>query len=245
MSNDKIKTKIQALLNKTEKNGASQSEAVSAFSIAQKLMEEYGVTLDDLKNHSEKSYDFSSSTAKQDFNNLSIIDKFCAQAIAKYTDTKVSNMPSFTYGKTGRRIKHSKIMYFGYSVDVELAIYIYKVCEMALEYEWKMFSVKLPKHVRAKMRTTFQVAMATKIADRLNAMKTETKSTKNDLIVLKNQIVEKKFNEQFTNQKSGPTLPVKYHNVGPVIAAGNNAGEQVKFNREVEDGPTGGVKLLS
>lgn len=47
MDKDKIIEKIQKLLAKTEENGASAAEAASAIALAQKLMAQYGVSVEE------------------------------------------------------------------------------------------------------------------------------------------------------------------------------------------------------
>lgn len=255
MSNiDKVRAKIAALLKKTEANGASESEASSAMAIASRLMAEHGVTIEDIKNNSEAARDF----IKRRFNDgkkLSILDTVVSNAIAMYTDTKVWNSKEFSGFKQGftakgnRRMKtESNLMFYGYAVDVELAEYIYKVCDAAMEAEWNRFSLRVPQGSRKQVRSSFMIGMAARLRDRLNEMKQEntTRSNGTDLVVLKRQLVETAAKEDLKlNLKSG------YAGNGPknfsknAFDAGKDAGNRVRFNRAVHDGPTGGVKLIA
>lgn len=256
MSNgDKIRSKIAALLKKTETNGATEAEAAAAMAIAAKLMGEHGVTMEDIKSNNEASRDF---TLRQfnDGKKLSVIDRFVATAIGRYTDTKVWNSKEFAGFKRGvtrngnaRMKTESNLMFYGYTVDVELAEYIYKVCDFAMETEWKLFSGRIPQGSRKQYRTSFMLGMADRLRKRLDALKShnvvETKST--DLIVLKNQIVEAAHSELLNGRKlkggySGASTKKFYIDA---FAAGGEAGDRVRFNREVEDGPQGGVKLIA
>lgn len=252
MSNiEKIRAKISALLKKTEANGASEAEASTAMTIASKLMKEHGVTLSDIKENTAAARDFSKRHVNEGSKNLSVVDKFVATAIATYTDTKVWNskgFEGFKMGKTKMKSKYSSnIMFYGYSVDVELAEYIYKICDSAVETEWKKFSRTVPSGARAKARVTFQLGMALRLRDRLLEMKTTNIEESNGtaLVVLKKQLVETSFkNEMNVKLGTGGTATVTYRN-GAVFEAGKNAAESVRFNREVHDGPKGGVKLLA
>ena len=260
MSNiDKIRTKISALLKKTEANGASEAEAAAAMSIASKLMAEHGVTIADIKENKEAARDFSSVRVNEGAKNLSVVDKFVASAIAVYTDTKVWNSKEFDGFKMGKKkVEYkfaSRVMFYGYSVDVELAEYIYKICDSAIETEWKKFSRAVPTGVRAKARISFQLGMAIRLRDRLLKMKQENIKESNgselgsgvgsELIILKKQLVEASFKENVTeNLKKANSARVHYRN-GSAFEEGKKAGDAVRFNREVHDGPQGGVKLIA
>jgi hypothetical protein len=252
MSNiDKIRAKISALLRKTEANGASEAEANSAMAIASRLMAEHGVTMNDIKENNTAARDFSKRHVNPGAKNMSVVDKFVATAIATYTDTKVWNskgFDGFKRGKTKMKAKYSSnLMFYGYSIDVELAEYIYKICDSAVETEWKKFSRTVPAGSRAKARVTFQLGMSLRLRDRLLEMKTtnieETNGT--DLVVLKKQLVETSFlNDLNVGLAKAGTAKVTYR-PGKTFEAGQNAADSVRFNREVHDGPQGGVKLLA
>lgn len=247
---DKIREKISALLKKTEANGASEAEAAAAMAIASKLMNEHGVTLADIKENNATARDFIRRRANEGAKNLSVVDKFVASAIAAYTDTKVWNskeFDGFKMGKKSAKYKYeSHLMFYGYSVDVELAYYIYKICDAAVETEWKKYAAIVPAGARAKARVTFQLGMSLRLRDRLIEMKKanieETKGT--ELVVLKKQLVETAFKEEVKGIFDKGAVKMKY-NAGKAFDAGKEAAEKVRFNREVHDGPQGGVRMLA
>lgn len=256
MSNlDKVRVKIEALLKKTEANGASEFEAQVAMMKAQQLMDEHGITLEDL-NHGVKQSDFIRRKFS-DGQKLSILDRYVASSIARYTDTKVWNdleFAGFKQGRTAtgkRRMKTtSNLTFYGFAVDVELASYIYKVCDVAMETEWKKFSMKLPTGERKAARSSFMIGMAVRLRTRLDELKQENVQKtegRNQLVVLKKQLVERAANEELNlnlnMKKSYATGPSKFN--GNAFLAGQEAGNRVRFNREVQDGPTGGVKLIA
>lgn len=252
MSNiDKIRIKIAALLKKTEANGASESEAAAAMAIASKLMAEHSVKLEDLRDNTAAARDFSKRHVNEGSKNMSIVDKFVATAIGTYTDTKVWNSKQFDGFKTGKRTTKTKyssnIMFYGYSVDVELAEYIYKICDSAVEMEWKKFSQTVPAGARAKARVTFQLGMALRLRDRLLEMKQSSIDETNGtaLVVLKKQLVEASFKDEMKLKLSSNDSASVSYRPGATFEAGRAAGNKVRFNREVHDGPKGGVKLLA
>lgn len=255
MSNiDRIRTKIQALLKKTQANGASEFEAHFAMMKAEELMQEHGISLEDL-DRGVKQSDFVRRTASEG-KKLSVMDRYVATAIARYTDTKAWNDLEFAGFKKGvtvngkRRMKtESNLVFFGFAVDVELALYIYKVCDDAMEAEWKKFSVKLPTGTRKEARSSFMIGMAMRLRNRLDELKEQNVAKaegRHDLIVLKGQLVEqalKQEHDPMFRRSSYAAKPSTFN--GNAFLAGQEAAERVRFNREVHDGPTGGVKLLA
>lgn len=251
---DKVRVKIEALLKKTEANGASEHEAQFAMLKAQQLMEEHGISLEDLS-HGVKQSDFIRRKFS-DGKKLSILDRYVAASIARYTDTKVWNDLEFAGYKNGRTVNGkrrinttSNLTFYGFAVDVELAHYIYKVCDAAMETEWKTFSVGLPTGQRKAARSSFMLGMAVRLRTRLTDLKQQNvqkTSDRNQLVVLKNQLVERAAKEELNlgHMKKGYSSSPSVVN-GNAYYAGQEAADRVRFNREVEDGPTGGVKLIA
>lgn len=255
MSNlDKVRAKIEALLKKTEANGATEFEASMAMEKAEQLMSEHGITLEDL-NHGVKQSDFIRRKFS-DGKKLSILDQYVASAIGRYTDTKVWNNLEFAGYKQGRTTTGkrrmnttSSLMFYGFAVDVELAEYIYKVCDSAMETEWKMFSVKLPVGARKAARNSFMIGMAVRLRTRLDELKKQNMQkadSRNQLVVLKRDLVERAAKEELNlnvaKRQANTGTKSFSHNA---FMAGQDAGNRVRFNREVENGPTGGVKLIA
>lgn len=135
-------------------------------------------------------------------------------------------------------------MFFGYRVDVELAEYIREVCNRASETEWKKFSRNLPTGSRHSHRKSFLAGMAIRLSERLKELKNENiKSTNGtDLVIVKTDMVHKAFSDKRMKMKSGGV--VRY-SANTAYSAGKAAAENVRFNKAVYDGPTGGVKLIA
>lgn len=237
MSNtSKVQEKIAALLKKTTSNGASEAEAMSAMKHAAKLMKEHGVTMQDIKEKNAASIDFVVKHVNEGDKYLNIFDRVVSSAIMKYTDTR---------GWNDKRIKGtSRLMFFGYRVDVELAEYIRKVCLMALDYEWKMFSRTIPTGNRHASRKDFQIGMALRLKERLLALKetNEETSDSRELVVIKTEIVTSMYNAMNMKLRSAGK---NYFNANSAFEAGKSAADNVRFNQEVQDGPQGKVMLIA
>ena len=232
----KMREKVSALLKKNTLNGASEAEAMAAMNYAAKLMKEHGITMKDIQDKTEASSDFIQKHVNEGDKQLNIFDKIVASAIARYTDTKVWNNKSIR--------NTSKLIFFGYRVDVELAEYVRDVCNMSLEYEWKKFAKTLLVGRRHSARKSFQAGMALRLKERLDELKTENnvETESRALVVVKTQLVESAFkNMNMRLGKAGNTSYVANN----AFSAGKTAANAVTFNRAVRDGAQGGVKLIA
>lgn len=249
---DGVKKKINSLLKMSEANGAGETEAMNAMNIASRLMQEHGITMEDLKTNSEASKSFNFDKAGSHSGSLHIIDQLVTSSIARFTDT-VSFKDTIVVGQVRpRRLKSGRVVpgriltktvtvFYGYSVDVELAKYIYSICRNAMEYEWSKYADEVPQGHRAKQRKHFMVGMALRLRARLDGLKVKTTGT--DLVVLKRELVRKSFDEKFSDMTAGKAKTVTYSDKA-AFKAGGEAANNVHFNREIHDGPTGGIKLL-
>lgn len=235
---ESIRKKISALLKKNEESGAGESEANAAMAMAQKLMDEYGVTLEEIQK-AEKTDGFSEKKIQEGRKNLHEVDLYgISSAIAHFTDTTVF--------KSKARGQDATLVFFGYNADVELAEYIREVCKRAMETEWGMFvnGNELTGHKR-RHRKNFMIGMSERISKRLRELKeSHTESTAGtDLIVLKNQLVIQALNERNVNIRKN-NRKVTY-NEGAAFDAGQDAGDRVRFHKNVKDGTTAGPKMIT
>lgn len=236
---ESIRKKISALLRKNEESGAGETEANAAMTMAQKLMQEHGVTMEDIKTQERKSDDFSEKKINEGRKNLHEVDLYgITSAIATFTDT--------TAFKRKIRGQDASLVFFGYNADVELAEYIREVCKRAMETEWKQFVANndLTGHKRAH-RKNFMIGMSDRIAKRLRTLKeSHTESTTGtELVVLKNQLVVQALNERNVNIRKN-NRKVTY-NDDDSFRSGQDAGDRVKFHKSVKDGTTTGPKMIT
>lgn len=223
--NEKIRKKIASLLEKTAQNGASEDEANSAMQIAKKLMNEYGITLEDVKN--SKKDDFNEVIVNEGRRNLHEVDLYgVTTEIANFTDTEVYSQK--INGKT-------VIVFFGYENDAALAEYLRDVCRMAMETEWKKFTKnnQLGGHKRSH-RKKFMIGMSIRISERLKEIKNQhiNETTGTELVVVKSQSVKDALKEKniIIKSKSKKT----YYEKDESFSAGNNAGNNVNLNNPIE-----------
>jgi hypothetical protein len=239
MSLEKIKIKIAAILSKKTENGATEAEAMSAMEMAARMMKEHGVTLADIQVQRDNSSDFVRKCANENAKNLHPVDSMVAVAIAEYTDTKVWNDRS--------EYRNSNLTFFGYAVDVELAIYIREVCKNAMDSEWNKFKRSIPAGIhKSTQRKSFMYGMANRLVKRLRELKDAAKKSNegaNQLVVVKKAMVEREFAKTAMRLSSNKS---SRFSVNPnSYQAGQMAGDNVRFNRAVYSGPTGGQKMIA
>lgn len=235
MSNlDDVKQKIASILEVTEGRGATEAEAVNAIAMAQKLMSKYGLTLDDIQAKRVKQEDFVYRASGESRKTLHEVDNFLAMDIAAYCDCKVY---------ADRKVKrNSDIVYFGYSVDVELAYYIRSVIRSAMEYEWKRYFESIDSRIHGRtLRKSFMIGFVRRMRERLFVMKNEQQQVTEGkaLVVAKTALVNAAFNiKTRAGQASKGVL------IADPFQAGKNAANKVVFNRTVSEGAQGGQLLL-
>ena len=177
---EKLET-VRNLLNKNVSNGATEEEAMQALALAKKLMSKYSITMDDLKKQKISSDDFVHGSNKKTVkgNRTNVFEKMVGVAIGKYTDT-IPN--SYKYNVPGAKNMNSIIKFFGYAVDVQLAIYMLDVCVHAFEVEWSKYKNVHKCHGNKKQ--VFGYAMAHRIMERIMELMIEEqqKTTSTDLI---------------------------------------------------------------
>lgn len=235
---DTVKAKIASLLNVTAQNGATEAEALSAMEIAAKLMKKYSVTLEDLTTNSQAASDFVRKSAQGDRQYIHPVDKYVSMAIAEYTDTRVWN---------SKQYRKSNVNFFGYSVDVELALYIRSVCMSAMDYEWNRYKRSIPTHIHAsRHRASFLMGMGQRLSERLRKMKqqmTQETTNANTLVVAKTNAVSNEFEKIVA--KLTPAKSTRIRLSHSAYDHGQSAADQVRLNRPVENKPSSSVKLLN
>lgn len=221
-------TTIKNLLNKNIQNGATEDEAMQAIALAQKLMSKYSLSMDDLKNENISVDDFvwgsmDSHDAPKKGNTFK---NLVAQSIAMFTETKVVNM-NVDKGKF-------VVSFYGYRVDVELAVYMHNICMAAYESEWAKH-----KSLYGQTKGTkkiFGIGMAERIEERIvSMMPPKTKTTGTDIIVLKNQIVKNMFEEEEKNFNVKSGAIIEYDPSVEAFEHGYKSGDSVILTKEFQN----------
>lgn len=227
---ESLKRKIMALSKMTTENGCSESEALGAAKRLADLLDEHGLSLDEIRSEQkagtascEKDSWGMGANAKEAF--------WCAGAVAKLFDliwyrSKTRNEDG--YG--------AKIVFYGLTQDVMAGKYLLGIIQTAMETEWKAWynpNSKAPDRGHGRsVRSSFMMGMSDRINERLiemKALRNQSPTTGTALVVVKDQIVKAEWAKQ----------GVKLRNVGrsrsmgcsaEARTAGRAAGDRVSLS---------------
>jgi hypothetical protein len=179
--------RIQALAAKTIDNGCTEEEAFAAAIKMGELMDKYGIESSEAELKAETCVTGIHGAERSKVHESS----WTAKDIALYCDCRV-------WHKTGS----GQIAFFGLQPDVEVATYLLRVIEGAMNRAFKEFK-KSPVYPSwdssRRVRVTFMSSMASRINARLREMRTarhtenQTLTTGQALVLVKSQVVAEQF----------------------------------------------------
>lgn len=195
--NDKLKSRIAALMAKTVENGCSEEEAASAATLLANMLDMHGVTIADVTAMltSKETVDVTKMnwTSGKKLHEAYLV----AQPIAAFFGCKVwrslhgGDLPA--------------IVFFGLSQDAYAACTLLETVKVSMDTEWQRYLKTVPWDRRGsgktvRMRTSFMNGMILRLTSRLSAMLDERNKANapppgggTALVVLKNQLVEREF----------------------------------------------------
>jgi hypothetical protein len=221
-----IGRKIRALLNKTVAAGCTEEEAISAATLARKLMDEHRLSQSDIEIKAEPVED---DTIDRVIKQKIAYADYCMSGISRYCGVRMW----YTTGYD--RVKRIKLL--GLKPDIEMARWLYEMIDGAIRVERHAYAKTTGENDRTTNRrliSSFAVGMASRINSRLTAMATVLEpvaktASGTALIVVKGALVEEAFaklNLRFSKARAG-------HSVRKASAylAGQAAGDRVNLNR--------------
>lgn len=241
LNTDKLKAKLAALLAKTVEAGATEDEAMAAAERAQRLMDEHGITLDDIAASASDRAMFDHFSTFTTGARLDVVAKYSMMAIAEFCDVRcwVSSKERFDGVRT---VKARGEHFAGYAADVEHAKFLLALVKEAAEYECKLWA-RLHGKTTARDRDDFKVAFAARVAKRLRDMKAaevveRAASVKagTALVVAKERAVSDYLSKDLKiNLSTGRGRSRSYRNED-AYRAGSAAGDRVGLHRGVTGG---------
>lgn len=229
MSNNRenLLKKIRALMSKTVENGCTEAEAMSALSMAQAMMDAYEISEADLNEIKQES------AIKETMHDMRdphyIRTKICV-AISKFTHTKV-----WSHEYKSQKYRYN---FVGLRGDVDFAMWLTETLTMFVQkelknYIWANGHTSLPPAQKRIVINGFVMGCCNRISARLlNLVENATVSdNKNALIVIQNQLIEKKMGELGVNLRKPRERGSRIH--GGSYEAGKAAGDKANFGRPV------------
>ena len=233
-----VTRKIKALLAKTVEAGATEAEAMSAFTLAHKLLEEYQLNLSDLDLREEGT-----SCVVQTMDNIA---RRMSRRVGEYCECKVwmsEPRPKFKYVKVGSKEKkvqdgkeYTKINFLGIKSDADFAEWLMAALssyvqgkEVAFMFADFCASVEDAEDFTSGCINRINERLKLEI-DKRNAKRAT--STGRDLVPLKNAMITEAFNKLGLLLKDAERSHYRVMN-REAYERGQNAGDGVSFNRPV------------
>ena len=224
----RVKARIKALAEKTVSNGCTEAEAMAAAEMVGRLLERYALSMAEIDVREQRCIQVEVPIGGK---RRRPIDG-CVTAIARFCDCKVwvsrdTMVPSYVF--------------FGFDADTAMASYLFTVIDRAMATALTAFRTAQPRLRGVALRRAskgFQQGMATRIADRLDAMHRQRdanlaaqRSTGTALILVKQQVVEAAFRE--TEIRLVATANLSRARLSGAFRHGLAAGDRVNLDRPV------------
>lgn len=224
MSNrENIFNKVRATLSKTVDNGCTEAEALLALSMAEKLMEEHEITVDDLKLDNETAI-IGISDAKDPQN---IRWKIC-YAVGRFTETK-----PFGHKK--------RVKFAGLKSDVDFAVWLVEtltefVRAQLKNYMWSNGFQKIQGNERVRIVNSFVYGCCNRINSKLAELtdKRQVVVNSNALVLAKNALIEDAMKDLNIGKADNRGRKASVYR--DVFSDGQKAGDKASFGRPIETG---------
>lgn len=232
MNRQDLAARVRALLSKTQANGATEAEALSAAAKARELMDKYHLDHGSLGMEEEGTQRYD-----QPFGNLRKrvdrrayeVKKFLFQPIGQFTDTKGWHSGN-----------NSAFSFFGLRSDTDFAGWLLEslstfVIQQAIAYEvTRLLDSDDAHEVTEDEERSFLDAACRRIRERLFDLARERtgSNTGRELISLKNVLVQRDFDKLGIRFNGGVSVGMGGRHSG-AAAAGRSAGDRASFGRPV------------
>lgn len=228
----KLLDKIKALLSKTVDNGCTETEAMTALSMAQAMMDAHEITEDEVN---ETKYESAIRAEMKDMRDPHHIRTHLVVRISEFTNTKT--------WRSEYRTQKFKYNFVGLQSDVDFAMWLTETLTMFVQrelknYIWSNNYTALEPSMKRRVINGFVHGCCSRINQRLKELTEQGKVHKTDngnaLVVVKNELIERKMQElglQLRDSRSRSTRiePNAY-------GAGKAAGDRASFGRPVGSG---------
>ena len=139
MNSDKVKLRLKALLATARSKGSSMAEVSACMERAQKIMAEHGLTEADIASAQSADFEDQEIFMRDGVKNFSPIDRYIGNAIARFCGVKVYVSSTPLNGGTGANTTKRRVIYFGLSADVDLAMFIRGALIDFMNDQWEAY----------------------------------------------------------------------------------------------------------
>lgn len=222
---ERLKTRIQALREKTVTNGCTESEALAAAQKVAELLDRHNLSLSDVDLRKSDCETRSIDTARK----TRIPLDYCISAIAAFCDCKAWQEKD-QHG-------YNRFVFFGLRQDVEVAHYLADMIDVAIlteqaHYKFTSEYQDLPSSARATATSSFGTGMAISISQKLKDMKAardvQNAATGRDLVVVKGVVLDREFDK--LGLKLARAKNARRHVAADAFDAGKEAGARFSLH---------------
>ena len=218
---------IRKLLSKTVENGCTEAEAMTAAQKAGELMDKYGVQQSETEIKAEKCVtgNHGAHRAKPH------PSQYCAKTIADFCNCVVWH-----------RRGSGEINFFGLPADVEVATYLLRIIEGAMDRSYLTYRKATHERTGMRLRNTFMMGFVDRVnarlRDLLKARHTETLVTTSgtSLMVVKNAVVAEQWAVDGFKLAKAKSVRVAMANSTAAREAGMAAGDKVHLGTALTGG---------
>ena len=236
-----MKAKIAALVAKGRNDAASEAEALAAIAMADKLMAEHGLTLDDVMGEGGEKVEVGAETPLT--GRMSFASRYFRPSISAFCGVR-----AVIHRKGSREVG---VRWVGYPSDIAMAEYLSFVIGRAIQEEskrynpWRALSHDGSATSAARVRREFAAVMAYRVGQRLTVLATTRRAAggggQNALVEVRDAALD----EFMAGLGLGKLRKRRNIKVDPaVMVAGVVAGDAVHLGRPIEDGGTDGPLCL-
>lgn len=184
---ERAKRLIRGMVERTEENGCTESEAMEAASKIGALLSQFDLEL--------------SEVMAKDTSDMVSVEVYAADFSAARLISGIGKLCSLVvYSQSGGTVASYKM--FGHKPDVELGTYLYEICAEAADHGWQQY---MDKHGFSKTaRDSFRIGFGHRVADRMYELRQQrdaeaqaraVRSGGTSLVLLKDQIIEAEFSK--------------------------------------------------
>lgn len=224
-----ISERIIQLRNKVPENGATEGEAMASLAMAERLMEKYGITEEDLR-RTEFTRDMAHVKVHQRVKQQHPASKFCGTIIERFCGIR---------GWWSQREQAAN--YFGYEGDVLMAEFLHELIRDSMDRGWKEFLRNNPqaKSNRHREYWSFMLGFGLRINERLEELMAERETyrestTGTDLVEVKMALVEEGMAAMLPDIRLKQSTSKGIRADTDALRQGGQAGDKVNLNRPME-----------
>ncbi|NOU05235.1 MAG: DUF2786 domain-containing protein, partial [Hyphomicrobiaceae bacterium] len=223
----KLIHRIRALMDKTEDNGCTEAEALTAAGMVDKLMQEYDLTFKDVNVDEEMAASsFGARSRRHTLYRGGFHEsaQYLCSTVAGYFDCKAF-----------MRKADTSVLIFGEKDDSQSAHQMLAMLALAMDQEWERYRKGEGRsehgHTIAQLRKSFMLGMAVRLKERVLELKAARShaSRGTALVVVKGQVVTDRFAKYLRD--SGIQLQSRrarsFSGSASAINAGKSAGGRV------------------